>query len=258
MKRHRFFAEILASPCVLASQEAHHATQTLRLAEGDAVELFDGQGRSVVGVLQSAGKRQWQVVFDAGAVALAPRPRMELTLAIAVPKGERADTLVEMASQLDVACIQWMDCRRSVVKPDAHGGKMEKWRRLAIESAKQCGRDYVMQVLAPIAMAGVLRAALEEQHSLLVLEPTGADSLWDWLGDWVGGGAEERAVASRKLTALVGPEGGFADDELAMLSGEAQRRRIDFVRICPNILRIETAGIAVAAAVCAATASNHK
>ncbi len=258
MKRHRFYAEILASPCVLAGQEAHHATQTLRLAEGDTVELFDGQGRSVVGMLQSAGKKQWQVVFEAGAVTLAPRPRIELTLAIAVPKGERADTLVEMASQLDVARLQWMDCRRSVVKPDAHGGKMEKWRRLALESAKQCGRDYVMQVLAPIGMASVLRAVLEEQHSLLVLEPTGVRTLWNWLGDWVAGLSAERAEATGKLTALVGPEGGFADDELALLSGEAQRRPIDFVRICPNILRIETAGIAVAAAVCAAAAQTDK
>ena len=258
MKRHRFFAETLASPCALTSQEAHHAAQTLRLAEGDAVELFDGQGRSVAGVLQSVGKKQWQVVFDASTVALASRPRMELTLAIAVPKGERADTLVEMASQLDVACIQWMNCRRSVVKPDAHGGKMEKWRRLAIESAKQCGRDYVMQVFAPVALPSVLKAALQEKHPLLVLEPTGLESLWTWLGRWGAGLPADRAAGSGKLTALVGPEGGFAADELALLSDERQHQRIDFVHICPNILRIETAGIAVAAAVCAAAANHHK
>ncbi len=185
----------------LGEAEAHHALAVLRLASGAAVEVFDGKGGWGRGVLEVMGKRKARVrVTEQGVEELA---RTFLTLATAVPKGERADWLIEQASQLGVGAVQWIDCERGVVKPgglkderrktkDARGGdggggggggKMERWRRAAVEAAKQCGRNWVMEVREMRGLEEVVREALGRGEEVWWMEPREGVSVREALND---------------------------------------------------------------------------
>ena len=106
-----------------------------------------------------------------GSIHIDPPPKVTLTIATAVPKGERAEWLVEQASQLNVSIIAWLSADRGVVKPREGGGKMEKWRRLAIESAKQCERTHFLQIREPASLEAIIGAAMETTQRILWLEP---------------------------------------------------------------------------------------
>ena len=228
----------------LPEDQSHHARAVLRMVAGDAVVLFDGQGGWAEGVLAEGGggRKSPFVVEICGGVKFAVTPGGALTLATAGPKGDRAEWLVEQASQLNVGRIVWVDCDRSVVKPKEGGAKIEKWRRLAVESAKQCHRTHVMEVGELVGMGEVLRAAREGGARVLWLEPR-EDGSSKRVAEVVGGMREGRVVA------LVGPEGGWSKREHEMLEGAAGRGEVVRVRLTETILRIETAGAAIAAIV---------
>jgi 16S rRNA (uracil1498-N3)-methyltransferase len=231
-------AQLQSGPvAALSPDQAHHARSVLRLSAGDAVILFDGRGAWVRAALQTLHKSTAAALAD-GPIHIDPPPSLHLTLATAVPKGERADWLIEQSSQLNVAAVQWLDCDRGVVKPREGGGKMEKWRRLAIESAKQCGRTHVMEIREMAGLKEVLAGA--------------ADAMTLWLEPGAQGKRAGEALANRragKVLALIGPEGGWSAEERALLEKAANEGRITRVRLTETVLRIETACAAVAAVV---------
>jgi 16S rRNA (uracil1498-N3)-methyltransferase len=226
----------------LPEDQAHHARVVLRLEAGAAVVVFDGAGHWAGGKLAAVGKHDVTVTL-VGEVVTDPLPAVALTLATAIPKGERAEWLVEQASQLDVAAIQFLDTDRSVVKPKEGGGKVAKWRRLAAESAKQCGRTWLMEIREPVGLAGALEAARGE--TVVWLEPR-EGALSKAIGEVLAGGGGGGAV---KMTALVGPEGGWSERERGLLEGLAESGAVTRVRLTRTVLRIETACAAVAALV---------
>jgi len=224
----------------LPEDQAHHARTVLRLEAGVAVVVFDGRGAWAPGVIARGGREGISVCTSA-AVTVDPRPQPMLTLATAVPKGERAEWLIEQASQLNVAQVQFVACARSVVKPHEGGHKMEKWRRLAVESAKQCGRTHVLRILAPAPFAVVAAPGPRPETARLL-----------WLDPGSGGMTVAEALAGMKedgVTAFIGPEGGWSEDERHCLEGLAGRGGIRRVRLTATVLRIETACAALAAVV---------
>jgi len=253
MDIYRFFvADLLAQAAQtggvvrLAEDQAHHARAVLRLEAGERVTLFDGAGASADGLILggSGGKLpnrgELSVKLEGGIHVEAP-PAVRLTIAAAVPKGERAEWLVEQASQLNVAKLQWLACDRGVVKPREGGGKIDKWRRLAVESAKQCGRLHLMAVEEFAGLEDVLKGAAGRVERILWLEPReGAASVKvaQAMGGWAG-----------NVTALIGPEGGWSEREFALLEAAAQRKQLVRVRLTTTVLRIETACAAIAAIV---------
>ena len=218
----------------LPEDQAHHARSVLRLGSGTAVVIFDGQGTWTEGTLQTVGKRGAEVLV-AGAIHTEVLPVRKVMLATAVPKGERAEWLIEQASQLNVWCVQWLECDRGVAKPGSTSGKIEKWRRLAVESAKQCGRSWVMQVEPLTPLEVVLAGARARGARILWLEPRAEQALLKILPDLAG---------ATEVVALIGPEGGWSARETALLSGDL---KIVGARLTPTVLRIETACAAVAA-----------
>jgi 16S rRNA (uracil1498-N3)-methyltransferase len=204
---------------------------------GQVVILFDGRGAYSEARIKAAQGRAIATGL-AGPLLEQPSPCPRLTIATAVPKGERADWLVEQASQLDVSTLQWLTCDRSVVKPREGGQKIDKWQRLAIESAKQCGRAWLMDIRPPVSLTQLLAASWRQ---VLWLEP-GADSSpiqgilagAEIIGDWL---------------ALVSPEGGWSDAERTLLSQRVQNGKAQRVRLTRTILRVETACAALAAVV---------
>jgi 16S rRNA (uracil1498-N3)-methyltransferase len=252
MDLYRFFVPDLlprsGEPALrLPDDQAHHARTVLRLEPGQPILLFDGAGHWTTGKLAAVGKHELTATLT-GPIATDPPPATALTLATAIPKGERAEWLVEQASQLDVAAIQWLDTDRSVVKPREGGGKIAKWRRLAVESAKQCGRTHLMDIREPLPLAEALTRAQATAetlaHTLLWLEPRE--------------GPESRPLSAiaadrlPRLTALVGPEGGWSDREFQLLERMAAASALTRVRLTRTVLRIETACAAVAALINAA------
>ena len=244
---YRFYLPSLATApggsLCLPLDQGHHARSVLRLAPGEPIILFDGRGAWAPAIIAGApgAKLKEQVLLSlTGAITTDPPPSPVLTIATAVPKADRADWLIEQASQLNVACIQWLDSDRSVVKPKEGTQKMDKWRRHAIESAKQCHRTHLLGINAPASLTALLEAAI-------------AGTLILWLDPAPENSRPVRQVLSNggegkgKILALIGPEGGWSPREYAMLSELATENKLVRVHLTGTILRIETAVAALAA-----------
>ena len=233
-------------PFPLPETEAHHARSVLRLGVGDLIVAFDGRGTWCQAKIVQLGKRE-ALVTPTTAPVIDPRPSPALTLATAIPKGDRADWLIEQASQLNVTAVQFLDCQRSVVKPRegvGGGNKLDKWQRLAMESAKQCGRTHLLEIREPTKLANISAPAAPPAHAARVLwldpDPAGISvsaAVRDWHGD---------------VLALIGPEGGWSDTEYRILEAAVASGWLRRVRLTSTVLRIETACAALAALVMAA------
>ncbi len=222
----------VAGRLTLRGDEARHLARVRRVGPGDLVEVFDGQsamGRRAEVRAVSGDRVELEVQ---GEPIPGREPPFWLTLAAAVPKGERFDWLVEKAVEVGVGRLVPLIAGRSVVEPRA--GKLEKQRRAVIESSKQCGRNRLMEVAAPMRLDEVLKTTLAPVR--LLAHPDGLPPS-DWPGRVPGG---EVALA-------VGPEGGFTEAEVAA-AGEAGWR---VVTLGPTILRVETAAIVGSALVLA-------
>ncbi len=119
-----------------------HALRVKRLRIGEPVTLFDGEGRLLDAEVLQAGRRDLLVRVLREETEAPPRPAVHVRAA--APKGERADRMLEALSQLGAASFAALRTERSVVEPGE--GKLERWRRLAIESAKQAGRAHLLRI----------------------------------------------------------------------------------------------------------------
>lgn len=232
---YRFYTPDLAAPGTvpLPDDQAHHAIAVLRLTPGTPVEVFNGTGLSGQGTLQLLSKRTAAV--QVAAVRADTPPPCQLTLATAAPKADRAEWLVEQASQLNAAAIAWIDTQRSVVKPREGSGKMDKFHRIAIEAAKQCGRNTLLAIHPMRPLPQALADAQARHDAVWFLDPRQGHPPAAAL-------AQHPAPAG--ITAFIGPEGGFTPEEEALLEQAPNAVRI---RLTPTILRIETAAAAITA-----------
>jgi len=216
--------QVTAGRVRIAGAELRHL-RTLRLAPGAALTVFDEHGD------EHEVRLERVAASDAEGVIVATRrpareSSLELVLAPALLKGARMDLVVEKATELGVHRIAPLVCRHGV----AREGRSERWRRIALAAAKQCGRTAVPAVDAPVPLGVLVRQpwpglrllAWEEEHerSFAVLPETAA-----------------------AVVVVVGPEGGLAADEVA----DAAAHGFVTLTLAPRILRAETAALAVAA-----------
>ena len=201
----------------------------LRLSVGETVELFNGRGGVGRGVIEAIRKREADVQI--ASVTHEPEPLPRFHLATAVPKGERFDWLVEKATELGVSRLIPLQTERGAVDP--RDSKLDRLRQTIIAACKQCGRNRLMELSSPIGFAKFVQSISSE---LLVAHPTGQP-----LAEW--SASTRSANSPQEWTACIGPEGGFTDEEVAL----AQRHGAQFASLGENLLRIETAGIALAA-----------
>jgi len=226
---HRVFVRALqAGEVVLSGGEAHHLAQVLRVQPGVKVCAFDGQGSVADGeVLQVEPMRVTLALGE-------PEPSeveaaMELTLAVALLKGDKLAEVVRRGTELGVARFQPFVSARCDVR-ELSRNKLERCQRVAQEAAKQSGRS-VVPVVEEVRPLG----ALELPDLTLVAHPTASETLRETL---------ERHPDTRRLVVLTGPEGGLTEEEVAAL----ERRGAQRVYLGPRILRAETAPVALAAA----------
>lgn len=189
------------SAVAVPSDEASHLTRVLRLDAGDAVRVFDGRGREWTATIERTHKRGIEVRLG-DAVTPARESRIDLTLAMAVLKGDKMDEAVRDAVMLGVAAIQPLLTARTEVSAASleRGRRMARWQRIAVASAKQCGRAVVPEVRPPAALDAVTSGAAP---MVMLVEP----------GSAAGGGLRALPGADR-ATLIIGPEGGWTPDEV--------------------------------------------
>lgn len=208
--------------------ETHHLVHVLRLGPGALVHALDGRGHELtIRVADLAGRRASGVVVERAA-RTAESP-LELTLAQGLPKGDKLDGIVRMATELGVTRVVPLICRRTVARlePGRGAARLARWERIAREAAKQSGRATIPEVCAPTPLVTWLRAP-REPGLLLCLWEAEATVLDTALP------AERPA----RVTLVVGPEGGLAPEEIDDLRAAGAV----VAGLGPRILRTETAG----------------
>ena len=218
---------------MLDEEQSAHGRRVLRLDVGDHVELFDGAGVVGTGRVAEAGKRLHIEVIDR---TERPRPRPWIDLAVAVPKGGRADGVVEKASELGADRLIPLRTRRGVVDPGR--GKQRRFERIALASAKQCGRAWLLQIERPTELDRLLD---EADHDLKLIADMKSEREPD--RGWHGLVESSELDHAERILILIGPEGGWTNRE--------RRAAVDAGcrpwRLAPHTLRVETAAAAALA-----------
>lgn len=214
---------------------AHHAVRVLRLREGEPVVLFNGAGRAWQGKITDIGRDvDVQIVADA---VSCPEPALQLTLVQSLPSGDKMDWIVQKAVELGVHAIQPVAAKRGVVKLSGERAakRVAHWQEVAVAACEQCGRDTLPAVLPILELGNYLAASRNSGGTKLLLAPGGK------------GRFRELTPDAASCTLLVGPEGGFENEEIRA----AQQVGFELKTLGPRILRTETAGLASLAAIMA-------
>ncbi len=233
------------------SGEVEHALRVLRLGPGDRLIGLDGIGGAWPLVVRASGRRELEVEPDGdptrepapGEIG-APLPWIEVC--VPLPRGDRAEALVERLVQLGAAAIRPLATERAHPEARAEGARRaERLLRTAREAMKQSGRLWATEIHAIEPVASVLArpAALD-----LLLDPRAERSALTELA-----AALLRGTAARPLRLWVGPEGGFAPSEVAAFTATG----VKSLRLAPHILRIETAAEAGLAVLVAAVEARR-
>ncbi len=216
---------------------------------GDGVTIFDGEGKGYEGRIATCSRHVVEICTGA-IVSHEPEPAARLTLAVAMPKGRRADILVEKCTELGVDAIIPLNARNSVVDARIRQpNRLAKWKRTAIEACKQCGRCRVPRI-APVADTEDTVRGGDWDVRLIASMAAGTVPLARVLSLADPSKPEEPIIrknpgrAPLRVMGLVGPEGGFseAEEAAAMVSGFVP------VSLGSTRLRVETAAIALATA----------
>jgi 16S rRNA (uracil1498-N3)-methyltransferase len=203
----------------------HYLSDVLRLQPGAEVEVFDGAGNA------------WTASFTGSELRLgerraAGRPGAVVWLAFALARGEKGDWVVQKGTELGVSRLVPWQAERSVVRlePDRAEERARRWRRIAEEAARQCGRSDVPEVAVPGTLAQALAA------------PAG----YERIAFHAGAGAplaEAIRPGAAGFLAVLGPEGGLTDREVRLCLDAGCR----LASLGPRVLRAETAAVAAAA-----------
>ncbi len=215
---------------------AHHVT-VLRLAIGDQITLFNGEGGEFTASLCEIAKKRASAEIKTFTPREAELP-YAVTLAQALPEAAKMDEIVQKAVELGVAGIQPLAAQRCVVKLSSEraGKKLAHWAGIIESAAEQCGRNRLAHLAEPADFAAWITQ--HDLHRRILLSPRAEQSLSDWA----------RHHPPQAVTILVGPEGGFSDreEELATKHGALA------LSMGARVLRTETAGMAALAALNAA------
>lgn len=201
---------------------AHHLGAVLRRRPGDRVVLFDGRGQEACATLREVARGRVAAEVEP-AVQVVREPRVRVTLAVALPKRSRAEWLFEHGTEVGVARFQPVVADRSALRK----GNLERWQRIVAAAAGQCDRSLVPSVEPPLSLGAFLAASGE---------PAADDERW--IAD--GHGPELGPAAREAATLLVGPEGGWTEQERA----DAYAAGFRSCSLGPLTLRTETAALA--------------
>lgn len=230
----RFFVRkenIQATSATIAGQELEHLRRVLRLTVGDPVTLFDDTGWEHEAVIRSLhadrGELEIRRSYEAGRES-----PLALTLALGLTKGEKMDFVVEKATELGVASIMPFTSSFTVPKLDDKkiANRTERWRKIALSAAKQCGRTQVPEIMPLCEFTQMVDGAGSGQLKLLFWEKETARSLRQ---------IHEAHANATAILVAIGAEGGLSSAEVQL----ANARGFHSVHLGRRILRAETAAV---------------
>ena len=216
---HTFFTETFFTPgthAQLSARERDHLFKTLRARPGDEVELLDGCGGRMTGIV-----REGRVVEILSATR-EPEPEKKLHLCCAVPRRAKFDVLLKQAAELGVWSIRLIECERSVAKPEGS----DRWQTLLQEGCKQSKNPFLPRIAAPIPLAALLEQLRREQ-------------IRGFFGAVRSAGSRAVADDAKEFAWLVGPEGGFTPEEETAM----REAGVGGLNLGPCVLRLETAAV---------------
>jgi 16S rRNA (uracil1498-N3)-methyltransferase len=221
----------------LTGAEAHHAGTVKRLTVGELALLTDGRGG--LAEARVAEVTRDRVRFEVLDRWVLPEPQPRFTVVQALPKGERAEIAVELLTELGAdEIVPWAAARSVAIwRGDKAARGVEKWRRTALEAAKQSRRGRI-PVVAELAGSDAVASRIAAAELAVLLDAEAGQPL-----------AGIALPASGEVLLVVGPEGGLAPAELAVFTKHGARP----ARLGPEVLRTSTAGAAALAVLSAAT-----
>ena len=225
---HRFFLSQTPTKDTarLEGDEARHLARVMRAKSGDMVELFNGQGTSWTATVVSIERNHVELSLGQERSENFPADKPALTLAVALPKGDRQKWLIEKITELGTDSLVPLTTTRSVAEPTA--AAMSRLQRGVIESCKQSGRNRLLKITPPQSLHNLLTTS---SASLRILACPDGNPMQSILSKPID-----------NLLIVIGPEGGFTDEEIST----AQAYGFQKMSLCQNILRIETAAVAAA------------
>ena len=227
---------ILANSVELAGSAGHYLTRVLRLSKGDPVTLFNGDGNDYSGEISDIQSQRVRVRIM-GSMSPGNESPLKITLVQAICRGERMDNALQKATELGVFCIQPLMSHRVGVRLDESRQikRITHWQKVVISACEQSGRAVVPEVKKPLSISDWISGTFESRR--LVLDPFAENKL------------SGLSVEGDSISILVGPEGGFTDEEIKKVCANG----VLAVSLGPRVLRTETAGPAAIAVLQAKT-----
>lgn len=214
----------------LPEEAASYVTRVHRLGPGDRFLAFDPEREvEAEAEIVTVGRKGATARIEATRPA-SRKPARRVTLLQGTCKGDKMDAIVRDATELGATRIVPVICARSIARPDA--ARAERWRRIAVEAARQCGRGDVPRLEEPVALAVLLGRARDPAVSAFCMDPRAERGL---------GAALASVAGETELAFLVGPEGGLSDEEIGAAAGAGYVP----ARLGALVLRTETVCSAV-------------
>ena len=226
----RFYASIeqfQTKTVTLGLEETRHLRDVLRLKETDKAKVFDGEGKEFLCEIEKIEKKETSLKIIEEVFPTALESDLDLTLAVALLKGEKFDLVVQKAVELGVSRLVPLNTKRADVKLKETEKRLERWHKIALEAAKQSGRARLMRIDAPIDFEKFIESA--NGTRILFAERNGESF--------------SAVKESKKIVAAIGAEGGWEDAEIEA----ARKNGFQIVTLRGRILRAETAAISIAA-----------
>ncbi|MEP7039726.1 MAG: 16S rRNA (uracil(1498)-N(3))-methyltransferase [Acidobacteriota bacterium] len=211
----------------LSLEETRHLRDVLRLREGAEIHIFDGFGREYLCAVEKIAKRETELKIIKEVSPSAPESNLDLTLAVALLKGEKFDLVIQKAVELGVKKFVPLNTIRADVKIKDGEKKLERQRKIIIDATKQCGRATLMDIDAPVDFQQFISSAKGEK--ILFAEKDGESF--------------SAIKIAEKITAVIGSEGGWETSEIE----SARKKNFQIITFTGRILRAETAAISIAA-----------
>lgn len=211
---------------VLDLEQTRHLRDVLRLREGENVQLFDGAGREFLCRIERLEKRQTTLKIIEEISPKSSESHLDLTLAVAFLKGEKIDLVIQKAVELGVTRFVPIETKRADVKLKNAERKLERWRKIIVEASKQTGRAMLMQIEDPMKFKEFVESAVGTKILFSERDGKSFDSI----------------KSAKKITAIIGSEGGWEDSEIDF----ARDKDFQIITFGGRILRAETAAITIA------------
>lgn len=217
--RHRIFVDSLAPVVTVTGDEFHHSIRVVRARVGEEVELFDRAGNAARGTVESIERDR--AVIQTGEALPSRESNLAIHLAMAVIQLEKFELVLQKGTELGVKTFIPLVTERVELRPERYSGKTDRWQKIVFEAVKQCGRTTVPKIEVPADFGEVIGRS----GTKILFDADAETDNWQPATD---------------LTILIGPEGGWTNDELR----RARETGVHIEHLGPRRLRAETAAIA--------------